>query len=73
MLRLYFEIDDIIITAHKLCGPAIVLELNLQKKKEKKKRKVPPEQYYHFKNSLFEVKHLIKPFENVSCKRYAKT
>lgn len=73
MLRLYFEIDDIIITAHKLCGPAIVLELNLQKKKEEKKRKVPPEQYYHFKNSLFEVKHLIKPFENVSCKRYAKT
>lgn len=33
MLRLYFEIDDIIITAHKLWGPAIVLELNLQKKK----------------------------------------
>lgn len=70
MLRLYFEIDDIIITAHKLCRPAIVLELNLQKKK---KKKVPPEQYYHFKNSLFEVKHLIKPFGNVSCKRYAKT
>lgn len=68
MLRLYFEIDDIIITAHKLCGPAIVLELNLQKKK-----KVPPEQYYHFKNSLFEVKHPIKPFENVSCIRDAKT
>lgn len=36
MLRLYFEIDDIIITAHKLCRPAIVLELNLQKKKKKK-------------------------------------
>lgn len=42
MLRLYFEIDDIIITAHKLCGPAIVLELNLQKKKEKRKKKSPP-------------------------------
>lgn len=41
MLRLYFEIDDIIITAHKLCGPAIVLELNLQKKKEKKKKSPP--------------------------------
>lgn len=38
MLRLYFEIDDIIITAHKLCRPAIVLELNLQKKKKKKEK-----------------------------------
>lgn len=42
MLRLYFEIDDIIITAHKLCGPAIVLELNLQKRKKKKRKKSPP-------------------------------
>lgn len=38
MLRLYFEIDDIIITAHKLCRPAIVLELNLQKKTKKKEK-----------------------------------
>lgn len=53
MLRLYFEIDDIIITAHKLCGPAIVLELNLQKKKEKKKEEKSPQNSIIILKTLF--------------------
>lgn len=53
MLILYFEIDDITITAHKLCGPAIVLELNLQKKKRKKKKEKSPQNSIIILKTLF--------------------